>query len=160
DGDNIRLLTGDMPLNPMYFANRWRGQFNMNWEISPMLPALAPRVLKYFFDNATDGDGFVLSGSPGYRYIHLEPGAATTDAAQSPRYYRDSHVSLVSVINENAGSLAEMIPLLQLQEVDGVLYKPFSPYNRLQGQLCWYNGKPAVSYKYLLWEGAGHAQDN
>src|SRR5262249_55365078 len=50
DGDNIQWLTGGMPLDPKYYASPRRGQFVMNWEVSPLLAAVAPRVLRYFFD--------------------------------------------------------------------------------------------------------------
>ncbi len=147
------LSDGDMPLDPKYFASPWRGQFNMKWEVSPLLAGVAPRVLKYFYDNATDMDSFVAAGSPGYRYIHFEPEPrGEIDAEQSAPYLDTSHLSIVSVINDNGGGLDEVIPLLELPEVDGVIYKAFSPYNRLHGQILWHNGKPAVAYKFLLWE--------
>ena len=162
DGDNIQWETGGMPLDMKYFASPRRGQFNMNWEVSPLLAGVAPRVLKYFIDNATDADGFVAAGSPGYRYIHFEPDVpkGTTDAIQTAPYLDASHLSIVSVINDNGGGLDETIPLLELPEVEGVIYKAYSPYNRLHGQMLWHNCKPAVAYKLLLWEGAGHANDN
>src|SRR5262249_36935817 len=125
DGDNIQWLTGGMPLDPKYFATPHRGEFSMNWEVSPLLAGVAPRVLKYFFDNATDSDDFVAAGSPGYRYIHFEPDEpkGTTDAAQTAPYLDSAHLSIVSVINDNAGSLDDVIPLLEVPEVDGVIYK-------------------------------------
>jgi len=36
--------------------------------------------------------------------------------------------------------------------IDGVLYKDYAPYNRRQGVVSWHQGKPAVAYRYLLWE--------
>ncbi len=165
DGDNIQWLTGGMPLDRKYFATPWRGQFNMNWEVSPLLTDLAPRVLKYFFDNATDMDGFVAAGSPGYRYIYFEPDQprGTTDAVQTAPYLTASHLSIVSVINDNHGTLDDVRPLLELPDVDGVIYKPYSPYNGLHGAMsCGRdssgNDKFAVSYKFLLWEN--HANDS
>jgi len=159
DGDNIQWLTGGMPLDAKYFASPLRGQFNMNWEVSPLLAGIAPRVLKYFFDNATDADDFVAAGSPGYRYIHFEPDKprGTTDAAQTAPYLDAGHLSIVSVINDNGGNLTEVIPLIESPEVDGVVYKAYSPYNRLHGaMLCQEDNsgraKFAVTYKFLLWE--------
>jgi hypothetical protein len=162
DGDNIQWETGGMPLDEKYYASPRRGQFPMNWEVSPLLASVAPRVLKYFYDYATDLDGFVAAGSPGYRYIHFEPEnpRGMTDALQSAPYLDASHLSIVSVINDNNGSLEETIPLLELPQVDGGIYKAYAPYNRLHGQILWHNGKPTVSYKFLLWEGSGHANDS
>lgn len=166
DGDNIRWLTGDMPLDPKFFASPQRGQINMNWEISPLLPDLAPRVLKYFYDSATDMDGFVASGSPEYRYIHFEPDPrGEIDAQQSAPKLDASHLSIVSIINDNEGGLEETIPLLDLPQVHGVIYKAFSPYNRLRGQMLCHQDmtgqdKFAVSYRFLLWESPSHPNDN
>jgi hypothetical protein len=33
-----------------------------------------------------------------------------------------------------------------------VVYKDYAPYNAKQGRIYWYNGKPCVSYRYLLWD--------
>jgi|SRR5712664_369919 hypothetical protein len=166
DGDNVQWLTGGMPLDSKYFGSPLRGDFKMNWEVSPLLTELAPRVLKYFFDAATDMDGFVAAGSPGYRYIYFEPDnpKGTTDAAQTAPYLNAGHLSIVSVINDNHGTLDDVVPLLQLPEVDGVIYKPYSPYNGLGGAMSCSTDpvgrdKFAVSYKFLLWEGASHPND-
>src|ERR1700687_2009859 len=164
DGDNIQWLTGGMPLDSKYFATPRRGQFSMNWEVSPMLAGVAPRVLKYFYDHATEMDGFVAAGSPGYRYIHFEPGdpKGAIDAVQTAPYLDASHLSIVSVINDNAGTLDEVAPLLELPEVDGVIYKAYAPYNRLHGAMscrvdAWGNEKFAGSYKFLLWQNMAAA---
>jgi hypothetical protein len=153
DGDNIQWLTGGMPLDPKWFANPSRGDFQMNWEVSPLLAGVAPRVLKYFYDQATEKDSFVAAGSPSYRYIHLEPDPrGVVDALESEPYLQASHLNIVSVINDNAGSLAETIPLLESPQVLGVIYKKYSPYEGLHGETLWHWGKPAVSYKFVLWE--------
>jgi len=164
DGDNVQWLTGGMPLDPKYFASPRRGQFSMNWEVSPLLAGVAPRVLKYFFDNAASTDDFVAAGSPGYRYIHFEPDQpkGTTDAIQTAPYLEAGHLSLVSVLNDNGGNLDEVIPLLESPQVGGVIYKAYSPYNRLHGAaLCHQDdsglSKFAVSYRFLLWENMAGA---
>jgi hypothetical protein len=153
DGDNIQWQTGGMPLNQKWFASPVRGQFNMNWEVSPLLASVAPRVLRYFYDSATESDSFVAAGTPSYRYIHLEPDPrGVVDAQQVAPYLRKGRLKIVSVINDNQGSLEETIPLLERPEVDGVIYKRYSPYEGLHGQILWHVGKPAVSYKFVLWE--------
>ena len=39
-----------------------------------------------------------------------------------------------------------------LASIQGVLYKDYAPYNRGRGAVYWHQGKPSVSYRYLLWE--------
>lgn len=103
DGDNIQWQTNQMPLDPKWFANPSRGDFEMNWEVSPLMAEVAPRVLKYFYDQATEKDSFVAAGSPSYRYIHLEPDPkGVVDAQQSEPDLRAAHLNIVSVINDNA----------------------------------------------------------
>ena len=69
-----------------------------------------------------------------------------------------------SVINDNHGTLDDVVPLLQLPEVDGVIYKQYSPYNGLHGAMSCSSDplgrdKFAVAYQFLLWEGASHPND-
>ena len=42
--------------------------------------------------------------------------------------------------------------LLAQPEILGVIYKDYSPYNAKEGRIFWHEGKPCVSYRYLLWE--------
>jgi GxGYxYP putative glycoside hydrolase C-terminal domain/GxGYxY sequence motif in domain of unknown function N-terminal len=153
DGDNLQWLTNNMALDPKFFANPHRGEFEMNWGLSPALAAVAPRVLKYFYENATARDSFFAMGNPGYRYIHAEPvPRGVIDARQSQPLLRASRLRIVTTINTNEGNMSECAPLLELPETDGVVYLSFSPYNLLQGETYWHAGKPVVSSRYILWE--------
>ena len=42
--------------------------------------------------------------------------------------------------------------VLKHPEVDAVFYKDWAPYNKRQGAVEWFNGKPCIAYRYLLWE--------
>jgi hypothetical protein len=46
----------------------------------------------------------------------------------------------------------EMTPLLARPEITGVGYKDYAPYNAKEGRITWHEGKPCVSYRYLLWD--------
>jgi len=156
DGDNVQWLCGGMPLDSSFYGSKLRGTFPMTWEVSPLLGLYAPRVLQYLYNNASPNDDFVAAGAPGYSYTHLDPDRAGA-AAQTARFLKSSGMSVVSVINSKGGTLDETAPLLNLKEADGVIYKDFAPYNGHHGETFWRNGKPCVSYKYLLWEGMGGA---
>ena len=131
----------------------------MTWELSPLLADVAPRVLQYLYATAQDTDGFVTgAGVPGYNYPHFQPDPAAL-ARQAAPLLRESDLPYVSVLNANEGSLAETAPLLELAEVEGVLYKDFAPYNRSGGKLYWHRGKPCLSYRFLLWEGLMSPED-
>ena len=49
--------------------------------------------------------------------------------------------------------MAEADPILNLPEVDSVIYKDYSPYNRRRGEIRRVNGKLIVAYRFLLWAG-------
>lgn len=153
DGDNLQWLNGGMAFDQRYFGNPHRGEFAMNWGLSPLLASLSQRTLKYFYDNAKPNDYFCAAGTPGYRYIHEEPGEKSSiDARQLQPLLQTSHLRTAITLNSNAGDLNECEPILKLPEIDGLVYFSFAPYNRLRGQILWKNGKPAVAAKFMLWE--------
>jgi hypothetical protein len=153
DGDNLQWLTGNFAFNPHFYGSALRGKFPMTWEVSPLLSKFGPRVLQYLYATAKPSDGFVTgAGVPGYAYLHEQPDPVSLAQDARP-YLRDSDLSVVSVLNENAGDMKETIPILDLPETEGVIYKDYAPYNRRKGAIFWHRGKPCVSYRFLLWQG-------
>jgi len=152
DGDNIQWLTQGMPLHASYYSHPRRGELKMTWEVSPLLARYAPRVLDWIYAKATPGDGFVAAGAPGYAYPALAP-QRDIYARQTKELLRRSGLRIVGVIDDNSGSMESVAPLLELPEVDAVLYKAYAPYHKLGGKVWWHNGKPCVSYRFPLWEG-------
>lgn len=151
DGDNIQWLAGGMPIEDKFYGNKLRGQFKMTWEVCPLLAGLAPRVIDYFYANATKQDGFIAAGVPAYSYPHLLPDKKA-QALQAKPYLAKSHMRVVGLLNTNDGDLSEVKDILDLPEVDAVLYKDYAPYHRRGGAVWWHNGKPCISYRYSLWE--------
>jgi hypothetical protein len=153
DGDNLQWLCGDFVGNRRYWASPRRGEFPMTWEVSPLLAEVAPRVLQYLYATATPTDAFVAGpGAPGYTFPHLQPDRVAL-ARQAAPFFRDADIGIASVLNTNEGALRETAPLLALPEVEGVIYKAYSPYHRHRGELFWQGRKPCASYRFLLWDG-------
>ncbi|BCM89307.1 hypothetical protein IAD21_01152 [Abditibacteriota bacterium] len=151
DGDNIQWLCKDFIDNHRYWASPLRGKFPITWEMSPLLAKMGPRVLQYIYATATPNDDFIAGpGAPGYTFPHPQTDRVAL-AQQSAPYLRDSDLPIVSVLNENAGNLAETIPLLDQPIVSSVIYKDYSPYNGRHGAIMWHRGKPCLSYKFMLW---------
>jgi hypothetical protein len=152
DGDNLQWLCGNFVDHRSYWGSPLRGQFPMTWEVSPLLAEVGPRVLQYLYATAAPTDGFVTGpGVPGYTFLHHQPDPRALARQAAPRL-RQSDLSVVSVLNANDGSLRETIPLLEQPEVQGILYKAYSPYHRLRGETFWHRGKPCLSYRFVLWE--------
>ncbi len=153
DGDNLQWLGGGFATSEAFWASPLRGTFPMTWEVSTLLSKVGPRVLRYLYRHATQNDGFVAgAGVPGYTYPHLQPDRFAL-AQQAAPMLAEADLSIASVLNTNSGSLSETAPILDLPHIKGVIYKDYAPYNRSQGRVFWHNGKPCVSYRYLLWEG-------
>lgn len=159
DGDNLQWLCGNFVGNRRYWESPLRGQFPMTWEVSPLLAEVAPRVLQHLYATAKPTDAFVAGpGAPGYTFPHLQPDREAL-ARQAAPSFRRADIAMASVLNTNEGRLGETAPLLSLREVDGVLYKAYSPYHRHKGEIFWHAGKPCVSYRFLLWEGIMGPED-
>jgi hypothetical protein len=133
DGDNIQWLTGGFVDHRSYWGSPLRGKFPFTWEVSPLLSELAPRALHHFYTTARPTEGFVTGpGVPGYTFPHFQTDRAAL-ARQARPYLRDSDLSVVSVLNDNAGEMAQVAPILDLPEVEGVIYKDYAPYHRRRG---------------------------
>lgn len=153
DGDNVQWQTGAFATDPKWYANPHRGEFPMTWEVSPLLARYAPAVLDEIYSRATPNDDFVTgAGLPGYVYPHLVPDRNSL-AKQSAEFLSRSHLRIGSFLNTNDGSPQEVFPWLDLPEMDGAIYKDYSPYNRRQGELVWHDGKPCMAYRFVLWDG-------
>jgi GxGYxYP putative glycoside hydrolase C-terminal domain/GxGYxY sequence motif in domain of unknown function N-terminal len=154
DGDNIQWMGGGFVSDKGFWANSHRGEFNMTWEMAPVLAEVAPRVLDHFYRTASHGnsiDDFVTGPSgAGYSYHSDLPDRAAF-AAKTAEYLRRSDLSVVSLLN-SGGSMEQSSEMLERPEVMGVLYKDYSPYNLGKGAIFWHNGKPCISYHFLLWE--------
>jgi hypothetical protein len=154
DGDNIQWMGGGFVTDRGFWASPQRGKFNMTWEMAPVLAEVAPRVLDHFYRTASTGsfsDDFAcgVSGA-GYSYPNDLPDRAAF-AEKTARYLRMSDLSVVSLLN-SGGNMDQAAEMLVRPEVLGVLYKEYNPYNAYKGKIVWHEGKPAVSYRYLLWE--------
>jgi len=159
DGDNIQVLCGGFATDKSFWGSPLRGAFPMTWEMSPILADVAPRVLEHFYSTAAPNDGFVTGpGAPGYTFTHFQPDPESL-AKQAASFVKRSDMRVVSVLNDNAGSLSDTVPLLEKPEIDGVIYKDYAPYNRHKGEILWHNGKPCISYRFILWEGLQGPED-
>jgi len=154
DGDNIQWMAGGFATSPAFWASPRRGAFDMTWEMAPILAQVAPRALDTFYRTASAGaavDDFVTGPSgAGYSYHNALPDRAAF-AGLTAQLLRESSLSVVTMLN-SGGDMRQADELLDRTEVLGVLYKDYAPYNAQRGRIYWRNGKPAVSYRFLLWE--------
>jgi hypothetical protein len=154
DGDNIQWVGGCFVSRKGFWASPHRGAFSMTWEMAPILAEAAPRVMNHFYSTASSGDAiddFVTGPSGvGYSFHNYLPDRQRF-AESTARYMGLSDLSVATMLN-SGGGMHQSVELLDQPQVMGVLYKDYAPYNARQGEIFWHNGKPCISYRYLLWE--------
>ncbi|MFN0069450.1 MAG: hypothetical protein ACKVYV_17670 [Limisphaerales bacterium] len=155
DGDNVQwLLNSFTEEGRGWWASPRRGHIPMTWEMAPLLMDFAPRVMAWFYARATagGGDDFV-AGPSGHGYFF--PGMTGRElpvlARQAARASVRAQLPLITVLNAG-GTMDDARAYLVQPGVHGVLYKDYAPYNQQRGRILWHDGRPAVSYRFLLWE--------
>jgi len=155
DGDNIQWMLNDFATSTNWFNSPDRGKVNLGWTMSPALSELAPVVMDYLYQKASNTsrgrDYFV--GAPsglGYMYpdVYTQLPAYTKLTSQ---YLQKADLSVVNVIGNNADPkfLTEYI---QQDNIDAIFYYLYSDYSGLAGKIYWLNGKPVIGGRYNLWQ--------
>jgi GxGYxYP putative glycoside hydrolase C-terminal domain/GxGYxY sequence motif in domain of unknown function N-terminal len=159
DGDNVQWTLGDYKYGTKWFGSEQRGNFHMGWGLPPALIDLAPTVMKWYYDNASDSqykDQFVVGPSGGgYMY-----------PSQYPEEALDRHVTklnnmmgradlhLAQIIDFNSFDNTALWDKYTAQEnIHGLFYFEYSRYSKHNGAIRWSNGKPVISAREMLWEG-------
>ncbi len=163
DGDNLQIMAGDYIVNAKYFGHPARGTFPLSWEFPPMMGELIPRGVQCYYNEASRGenpDCFIAGPSGvGYAFQHYLPNRRDF-ATHTGQAMKRCGLTVTTMLNENDVSMSSAYELLDRPEVLGIVYKDWAPYNRRHGQIYWHNGKPCVSYKYLLWGTDAGDSDN
>ncbi|MCU0522620.1 MAG: hypothetical protein MUF84_18245 [Anaerolineae bacterium] len=154
DGDNIQWMGGQFVTAEGFWANPHRGEFAMTWEMAPLLAEVFPRALARFYAEASRGraiDDFVVGPSGvGYAFHNYLPDRVAF-ARRTAAAMRATDLRVTTMLNANGG-MEQSVELLAQPEIMGVIYKDWSPYNAKEGRIYWYEGKPCVSYRYILWD--------
>ena len=149
DGDNIQFIQNAFN-DPRWWGSPHRGAFPMTWEMSPVLPDPAPTFLQWIYASATPNDQSVAAPSgAGYALpsVHTDPQGFAEKTATA---MAQTDMRVLTILN-SAGGLEAGDAFTERPEIDAVIYKDFADYNALQGAIRWSNGKPIVSFRYLLW---------
>lgn len=157
DGDNVQWNVGDLVA---YFNHPARGKFNMGWSISPSLADLAPSVLRWYFDNSSNGlnrDFFTVgtSGS-GYFYPSMYPPTELDLHVQKLNSLMDRADLDIVHINDfgSFGRLDLWNKYLAQPNINALFYLEYSLYNATGGAVLFSsNGKPVIGARDLLWAG-------
>ena len=131
----------------------------MTWEMAPLLAEVSPRTLALLLLTRPEPSGrggglcddFVTGPSGvGYAFHNYLPDREAF-AERTASAMAASDLTIVTMLN-SSGGMEQSAELLAQPQVMGVIYKDYSPYNAKGGRIFWHEGKPCVSYRYLLWE--------
>lgn len=157
DGDNVQWNLGG---EPDFYNNPARGQFNMGWSLSPALADLAPSVLRWHYDAASNGPNrdFFVAGPSGAGYFYpsqYPPAALARQALKLNDCMGRADMNLAQIIDFSSFSRLDLWnKYLAQPNIDGLLYLEYSPYSGAGGAMEFAtNGKPVIACRDLLWSG-------
>jgi hypothetical protein len=149
DGDNVQFLLNTFSTDAAHFLDPQldAGKLPIGWTLSPSLAELAPSVLARIYRIAaarfTDagGDSFV-AGPSGMSYMYPDAFHAASPTGYSAftnltlDYLRLADMRLVNFITDSYDE-SEVAPLLQSDQVDGVILYYFTDYSACRGTVYW-----------------------
>ena len=160
DGDNVQVLTRGWATDRRWFGSPHRGNFTMNWDLTGSLAEVNPVAFNYYYRKAKMGaqfDSFVSAGGGSMifpsRYPDKRRLAAMIEADMQLADHRT-----VSILDDSY-DLPSLKPILESETVLGMMFKTYDRfYKGRNGSLDWHQGKPILSVKYSLWDGADDAR--
>jgi hypothetical protein len=160
DGDNVQWLTNGFPTHPNWFGSPHRGKFDMTWDLSGTLAEMNPVALNYLYEHASNGehkDNFISAGGAGLSFPSRYPDIAGLVESISESMAASDH-KVISILDPTYNA-QKLFAILDDPQVIGMMFKTYANYYRgRNGALQWHNGKPILSVKYSLWDGADTAR--
>lgn len=161
DGDNLQWIQNGFTDSAQYFGNPNHGEFKMTWGISPSLYDVAPNMMQYCYDAATENDEFI-TGPGGGAYVNISGytnSSLSGYAEYTADYMKKSGMSYVNFIDNyiNADALD---PFARQENIKGGIWSVGNKYIEGGGSVYWSNGKPFITARETLWRVQGDTQGN
>lgn len=154
DGDNIAWnLWG---LNE-YYNNPDRGSFSVGYGISPSLVDLAPAALRWYYENANNGeakDNFIAGPSgTGYTFPSQMPSKDLDKYVETLNTYMGkADLGISQILDQGSLNRTDLWnKYLEKQNIDALFY--FGYGETTNGDIQWVNNKPVIAQKDVLWDG-------
>jgi len=156
DGDNLQYLMNDFATSENWYASPFRGQIDLGWTISPAFCELAPNIMNYLYEHASNtesGRDYFIAGPSGMGYIFPDGYPDVANFADITNLYMaKADLNIVNVLGNNLDKL-RLPPYLLQHNIEAIFYYGFSDYSDLDGDIFWLNGKPVIGGRRNLWEG-------
>lgn len=157
DGDNAQWYETTVPFRDHYYDRvQTKGDYKLSWTAPPMLYRLAPTVLQYVYDMATDQDRFVC-GVSGLGYINptrYPEEALKHFVAGTVQAMELADLQTVTILDNSTGirKLSRALEAYAAQNsISGGLMQIEDKYEALAGKIIFSEGKPFVSVKKSFW---------
>ena len=153
DGDNVQWLTNDFTTSDKWWANSYRGKFDMGWGLPPTALDLTAPMTAYLYDKMTERDEFIMQLSGlGYTFPSKWTKSARDEmASKLSEYMMRSDLHYAEILDDNGMTKSVMSSFTKQDGIDGVFYIDYSNYAGKNGEIMWSNGKPVVAARYRLW---------
>ena len=160
DGDNLNWMLKEFYGFKEAYGSPNRGQVSIGWSISPVMCELAPTVMKYLYDQATNTstvkDHFVGSTSGvGYMNPDLFP-SLQASANLTNEYMGKADLNILNIIGTQYKAY-HMQKYLKQDNIDAIFYYKYENYAGLNGAIHIVKDKPVIGARYRLWDGFDNA---
>jgi len=157
DGDNVQYNVGGFP---GHYLLPPRGRFSMGWALSPSLADLAPSLLRWYFDAASNGPArdFFVAGPSGAGYFYpsrYPPAELDAHLVRLNEFFSRADLNLAQILDLDSFPRLDLWnKYLAQPALDALLYLEYSRYNRSNGAVLFSaQGKPIISARDMLWAG-------
>jgi hypothetical protein len=156
DGDNYDWLLNEFYTKPEAYGSPNRGKVSIGWTISPAMCELAPTVMQFFYDKATNTPevkDFFIGSSSGIGYMNpdifpdLQSSVELTNA-----FFAKADLNILNIIGTEYRE-EDMMKYLTQDNIDAIFYYDYANYAGRNGAIYIVNDKPVVTARYRMWDG-------
>ena len=156
DGDNYDWLLNEFYARPEAYGSPNRGQVSIGWTISPAMCELAPTVMQFFYDKATNTPevkDFFIGSSSGIGYMNpdifpdLQASVELTND-----FFAKADLNILNIIGTQYRE-EDMMKFLTQDNIDAIFYYDYANYAGRGGAIYIVNDKPVVTARYRMWDG-------
>lgn len=162
DGDNLQWFLTGLQNDKNWWAHPDRGSVPVGWGMVPTMIDLAPSVMRWYYQDATGQDEFVVgpSGS-GYFYPSQYPAERLRLATDTlAAYMEKTDLGVVQILDFDALERRDVWDQYTRHDaIDGLIYLEYSRYDGGNGTIVWSRDKPVISARHMLWDGLDGADE-
>lgn len=157
DGDNLQWYETTIPFRDHY-SDRVNSQadYKLSWTAPPLAYKLAPTVLDYVYNMATDNDRFIC-GVSGMGYINptnYDKNSLESFVDLSVNAMEGADLQTLALLDncKNSARLGKSLKYYSSSEsINGGLMQIEEKYEALNGEILFSDNKPFVSARHSFW---------